>query len=251
MTPTSEASASWDQPDVQVYRRPKAHLVVGVVGLVFFSFLTGAGIALPLLNPDGSFARPVVWAIICGSVGVGFTALSAYLLLAYRRTRLYAAVTAIRHVGVFRSQTVSLTEVRRAVWRGWPVGGGSVVLHAAGRRLSVHFGNYADPWQLAAFFREGLPPAVQQRYERFEAANVPDSRAFRRRQDREERWLISLLPAACLGLVALVLWDPWDGWVRSCIGPPLGLLLVQGVRALCSRWRAGHAAAEAPQGSPR
>src|SRR5262249_16233914 len=119
--------------------------------------------------------------------------------------------------------------VGRPVWEGW-LGGGGVVVYGNGGRRSVWFANYADLLDLAAFFRSALPAEVQERYERFEAACVPTSAAFRRSHDRQDRCFIALLPVTALALLVLALWDPWDlcPWRAA----PLAFTLLMGVRAL-------------------
>ena len=207
MTPTGETYANWSTPNVRVYRQPKSALLIAIVCLVFFPLMTAAGVALPPMNPDGSFARPVLAAIVFGCFWGGWSVSSVYLPIAYLRVRLYTSDVVVRQVGVVRSRTVALAAITRAVWRGWPARG-SLVLYTTDSRLVVRFGNYTDPGELAALFRAALPPQVQDRYERFESTSVPASQAFRLRRDREKRRSDALLPIVGLGLVALAFWDP-------------------------------------------
>jgi hypothetical protein len=223
---------------------PKLCLPLSLFGLVLFSVGTGVAIALPWLVPDGPVSpvlsiSPGLFATISACFLGSFALLALYLLLACLRTRLTTADGVIHHVGVFRSRTLLLAEITRTVWQGWSKGGG-LVLYTTDDRLVVHFGNYTNGWELAAFFRTALPAEVQERYERFEAAWVPGSEAFRHRQDREQLFFIGLLPVIALGLAVLVFWDPYG--LRPWCGAPMGFTMVMGVRALYARWRQGKAA---------
>jgi hypothetical protein len=216
-----------------MYRYPKMCLPVAIVGLVLSVVMIGVGVALQLLDPDGSLSKTIL-AIVCVGVFGGFSLLSFYLLLAYRRDRFITSDKAIRHDGVLRSTTLPLAHIYRAVWRSWPRGG-SVVLYTSWTRLAVHLGNYEGAGELAAFFRENLPARAQERYERFESYFVPDSETFHRRQDREQRLFIALMAVVVVGLLALAYWDPYE--IRPWCAAPAALFIVMGARALHERWR--------------
>jgi hypothetical protein len=216
------------------YRRLCWH--VGLVGLVLFGLMTGAGIALSLSNADGSFRHPVLFAIVSGCVFGSCWMLSLYLLIAYRRARLGVSKATIRHDGVFRSKTMPFAEVTRAVWRGWPRGG-SLVLYSSCDRLVVHFGNYANAVELAERLRATLPAEVQERYQRFESACVAASAAFNRRRYREQWFFIGSLPVLGVAVAVLVLWDPHG--IRQWCAAPIAFMIVMGLQALFPRWRAG------------
>jgi hypothetical protein len=175
--------------------------------LVFFPLATAGCIVVPLVNPDGSFARPILFAIISGLFFGGWTLLSVYMLVACCRERLYASGEAVRSVGVFRSKTILFAEVSRAVWRCWPRGG-SVVLHTAEGRLAIGFANYEGGKELAAFIRAALQTELQTNYECYESTNVPASRVFQDRQRRDRRAAAVMQPVLGVALLALAFWDP-------------------------------------------
>jgi hypothetical protein len=202
-----EPEQTQPEPEVWVYKLPKSYLVLGLFGLIFFTLATVGGVALPLVNPDGSFTRPVEFAIVAGLVFGGFTLLSIYMLVAYRRERLYVSSAGIRAVGVFRSRAALFAEVARAVWRSWPRGG-SIVLHTAEGRLAIDFANYEGGKELAPFLRATLPTDVQSNYERYESTNVRASVAFQQLRERNNRTAAWMLPVCGLALIALAVWDP-------------------------------------------
>jgi hypothetical protein len=233
MIATMKKPPSPSLPSERMYRYPKVCLPVGLLGLAFSAVMIGMGVALLLLNADGSLPQTIL-AIVCVGVFGGFALLSLYLLLAYRGDRFITSDVAIRHDGVLRSTTLPLAHITRAVWRSWPRGG-SVVLYTTCDRLAVHLGNYESAGELAAFFRENLPAEVQERYERFESYFVPDSKTFHRRQDREQRFFIGSMAVMGAGLVVLAFWDPYGA--RPWFAVPASITIVMGVRALLERWR--------------
>jgi hypothetical protein len=182
-------------------------LVLSLFCLVFFPLVTIGGVAVTLANPDGSFARPVPFAIVWGIFFGGWSILSLYMLLACLRERLYRSSEAICSVGLFRSRTVLFADVTRAVWRCWP-GGGSIVLHTEEVRLAVGFANYAGGKELADFLRKSLPDGVQVNYERYESTNAPGSAAFQRVRERNRRTAVWAGPIIGLAFIALAAWDP-------------------------------------------
>jgi hypothetical protein len=222
---------------------PEVCFPVGVAGLVLFSSLSGLAIALPWLEPGGSVARSALFAAACAGVSGAGAAGSLYLALAARRSRLCASGEAVRYVGVSRSEKVPLAEVTRAVWSGEPAGG-RLALHTKRGRLTVTFGNYAGAGGLASFFLAALPAEVQERYERFESTCAPASEAFRRRQGREDRRFIALLPLLVLALAALTVRDPYG--LRQWCAAPMAFMILMGIRALYSRWRGGRSGRPEP-----
>jgi hypothetical protein len=207
MNVTTEQEQISPVPDVKVYKPPKSYLVLSIFCLTFFPLIGVGGIALSLLNPDGSFARPVLFAIFDGLFFGGWTLLSLYMLVACRRCRLYASSDAIRTVGVFRSMTALFADVTRAVWRSWPRGG-SIVLHTAESRIVIGFANYEGGKELAGFLHANLPAELQANYERFESTNVPSSVAFQEGRSRQKRSAGVVMPILGVALIALAVWDP-------------------------------------------
>src|SRR5262249_33928900 len=207
MNLTPESDQIPPAPDVRLYKLPKSYLIISLLGVVLFAAATIGGIALPLANPDGSFARPVLAAIISGLFFCCLMLLCIYLLVACLYERLYVSSAAVRIAGVFRTKTVIFAEVTRAVWRFWPRGG-SIVLHTDEGRLVIGFANYEGRRELAAFIRATLPADVQTDYDRYESTNVPGSEAFQRLRERNQRTAIWMQPVCGLGLIALAIWDP-------------------------------------------
>jgi hypothetical protein len=211
------------------------------MAVAFFSLLACGGVVLVLLNPDGSFTRPFLAAAMVGGAFGFFAILGVLLLVSHHRVRLYTSNAAIRYTGLLGTRTLPLDEIIRAVWRNYQRGG-SLTLHTPETGFTICFGQFEDARELVQFCRATLPQEVQERYEKFEAANVPDSIAFRHRQNREQSRLIAALPVAVLAFGALLLWDPRAG-VGRAFGGPLVLLIFLGVSALYWRLRAGRTAA--------
>jgi hypothetical protein len=149
---------------VRVFVPPRYYLLLAVVSLVFFLAAAVGSIWLALANPDGSFARPVLAAIVFGCGWGGLTLLSLVLLAAYFRMSVFTAEGVVRVNGVFRRRTVVLAEVTRARWRRWPVGG-SLVLRGPAGRVALDFASYDGGQELVRVFRDNLPAEVQEGFE--------------------------------------------------------------------------------------
>ena len=202
------ARASNSEPlEVKLYSAPKRHLYLAASCLFLFLSMTVAGITLPLINPNGSFARPNLTAVFFGCFWGGWTILSIYAIIAYRKERVYTSGLAVHMDSVFHTNTLPLDEIAKVVWRGWPAGG-SLVLYSSSRRVAIHFKNYENGIELAAFFRASLPDSIQTGYERFESTCVRTSRAFTNRQVREMRNSRLILPVCGALLICLSVWSP-------------------------------------------
>jgi hypothetical protein len=181
--------------------------VLSLVCLALFPLIGVGGIALALVNPDGSFARPVLFAIFDGLLFGGWTLLSTYMLVACRWERLYVSSDAVRIVGVFRSKTALFLDITRAVWRSWPRGG-SIVLHTEEGSVAIGFASYEGGKELAVFLRGTLPANVQGNFERYESTNLPESLAFQHLRERNNRTASWILPVCGMALIAIAAWDP-------------------------------------------
>ena len=195
-------------PDVRVFQPTRSYRFIGVIGLAFFGAMMVLGIWAPLANPDGSFAKPVPTSIIFGCFWGALTALAAFLLITYSRTRIFTSDHLVRVQGVFRNRTIVFSEVRRAKWRGRPQGG-SLVLYGPVGRVVIEFAKFANGHELVAFFRNALPMELQERFEKFEMTSAPQSHAFIHRSDREQRIGLVVAPILLFALVGLAIWNPF------------------------------------------
>jgi hypothetical protein len=124
----------------------------------------GLGIVLvwtSLANSDGSDARPVSSAVLCGVVFGTLAVLMVLAALASRRTRLTTTPTSVLLTGLGRPQVALLPEVTRAVWRGRPTGG-SVLLHSPTGRMFLAFPTFKNGGELRAWLQNALPAGVQE-----------------------------------------------------------------------------------------
>jgi hypothetical protein len=205
--PIPEEPEPADWREGREYRLPRSYLWLGLLATPFFFGMGAFSTIAALLNVDGSFRYPLPTALIFGSFWSIWTLLGVYITLAYFRERLYVSDEAVRVVGCFRTRTVQLSRVGRAVWRAFPANG-SLVLYGDGTRLVVDFGHFpAARGLLIAFFRRSLPEPIQEGWQRFESYFVPGP-AFLQRRQREGR-IANLVSVGCgVGLIALSLWDP-------------------------------------------
>jgi len=225
------------QPDVRVFSPTRKLLYIALGCLIFFSAMTVSGIYLPLANPDGSFRDPVAWAIIDGCFWGTMTIGAVFLLLAYRRMRVFTSTGLVQVIGVFRIRTIVLSEVTRAVWGRWPAGG-TISLRGPAGRVAIEFAMYNDGKVLAQFFREGLPSAVQERIDRFEAATNPTKNVSPRQRDRNRRIIIFIYLVMGVTTLAACVWIPFEPerarWGHGIIS---GILTLFCLWNLIFRWR--------------
>ncbi len=151
------------------YRVHKIYLVLGTVGVVFFGTAGLVSTLAAATNFDGSFGRPVTAAIIFGSGWSCITLPSVWLILEYRRSRLFISANAVCKVGVFRTQTLLWSEITAAQWRT-NLQGGKLVLRARAGKISIEFAAYRwdEDFKPIAFFRSRLSENVQAGWDKFE-----------------------------------------------------------------------------------
>jgi hypothetical protein len=137
------------------YFRIGASLLPVFLGMLLFS-VVGMYFDAP---PDRRWLAVVLVAVIWGCM----VALSAYLILAYRKEATILNDSAVRFVRILTDQTILLTDVRRARWycygRPW-----RLKLVAQNCKRTIWFDNfYPDQTaQIVRYFRERLDPSVQE-----------------------------------------------------------------------------------------
>ncbi len=152
------------------YSLRRHFLIVGLGGTAFFSAMGVASTVAALLNIDGSFDRPVLYATLFASFWFAFVLLGLYLLLAYRFERLYLSESGVETRGVFRKQRVRFDELLSARWRIRPRHG-SLVLRSRTGKVTVSFGNYETPdrEELVSSLRRACNDVLQTGWDDFES----------------------------------------------------------------------------------
>ena len=151
------------------YRVHKIYLVLGTVGVVFFGTAGLVSTLAAATNFDGSFGRPVTAAIVFGGGWFCVTLPGVWLILEYRRSRLFISADIVTKVGVFRAQTLLWSEITVAQWRA-NLQGGKLVLHGRAGKISIEFAAYrwGEDFKPIAFFRSRLSEQVQVGWDEFE-----------------------------------------------------------------------------------
>ena len=191
----------WDH----TYRLRPYFRNVGIAGTVFFSCAWVASVLAAYFNVDDSFARPVLAIVIFSAVWGGFTLLSVWLILIYVKYRLLLNETAIRHVGVFTSRSISLDAVEGLKWRLFPQGGSCVLTSIEGK-IKIEFANFtqAERTDLIAYLRGRASEDRQVNWDKFQDQFVMHSPARARQQRFAKRVLILALFG--FAIVFAVLW---------------------------------------------
>jgi hypothetical protein len=165
-----------------VYRPRRDDLVVGIVCAIFFSTMAIVSVVAAYWNIDGSFARPLLAAIIFGIFWSIFLLLSVWVLLAYFRERLVVDRTTITQHGIFRCKRLCIDDATEIKWRRIPEGG-SIVIRTAKRKIKIYFDNFATNQQheLISILHGTFAPDIQQGWSLFAKAQMPsDPRRPRR-----------------------------------------------------------------------
>lgn len=125
----------------RIFRLRLYYLVSGIVCGVFLAIIGIGSVLVALWNIDGSFSRPREAALLFGVVYSGFTLLAAFMVAAYFRERLEFSPTTIVQRGIFRTRTLSLSEIVQIKWHIWP-GQGSFVVRTASQKVTIYLDNF-------------------------------------------------------------------------------------------------------------
>ena len=164
------------------YRPRRYYLILGVVGVVFFSAAAIGSACVALWNIDGSFAQPVLAAIVFFSCWSVFILLSVWILLAYFRERLFLDKVKIAQKGIFRARVIRLEDVKTLKWRRVPQGG-SIVIQTLTDRLKIYFDNFRvqQRHEVISFLHGSFAPELQEGWPQFQECYL------QRRQIRRSR----------------------------------------------------------------
>jgi len=234
--PTTELLIDGDiELSTKEYRPKDSQWWVGVAGTSFFVLALVGSVALALLNPDGSFSMPMVFAIVFGLFWGAWTVLGVWIVADYYLSRLVVSREGVVQVGVFRSAAIEFDDVREARWRLVPVGG-SLKLRDDRTRMTIEFARHAaaDRAELSQRLRVLIPLERQIGWEEFGDGTA------KRRVNPRRALVSSLLMAgffAASGVLQLVL-GPRE-WIQGPEMFKLGLANALGVAlAGHSAWRA-------------
>lgn len=189
----------------KTYRHQRNLLSQAIMCLVFFSLVDVASVTVALLNPDGSFDRPVVSAIVFGTFWTAWVLLSLYLLVAYFRERWTLSDDGVSVQGVVWFRSLPVADVTSVRWAGYPAGG-SVVLQGAGQKLVLWLSNSPkdEQTEIVEFVRSRFPLEIQTGWEDYVAA-----RDRVRKPAVKSRWVAvfcALLLAGCGGAFLYCWW---------------------------------------------
>jgi hypothetical protein len=221
-------AATASSPLGQEYRLERKGFWIGVWCAAFFALVGVASVWMALTNSDGSFARPIPFAIVSGTFFGLLTLLGLHLLRAYHVERLLLWEDRVKVIGSFRTREVKFAEVERAEWRlHWSVGG-SLALHTGAVRVVIHFSNYGYAGaRIRDYLHVAIPLERQECWDMYSMANMPPTPEMHERVQRQARWVIDQL--ALVGVVLLWLGitdvynDPAMRWVSIVCGVVTGM----------------------------
>jgi len=156
------------------YHPRRSYLIVGIVGAIFFSTMAIVSVVAAYWNIDGSFARPLLAAIIFGIFWSAMLLLSVWVLLAYFREHLVVDRTTITQHGILRCKSLRIADATEIKWRRIPKGG-SIIIRTANRKIKIYFDNFATNQrdELISFLYGTFAPDIQQGWSPFAEAQMP------------------------------------------------------------------------------
>ena len=195
--------------EVKTYRLSNADWVTGV-SLAALAFVIGvAGVLVALLNPDGSFYRPIAAALLWCILWSGFGWYGVWLVAAYRRERVYLSDDFIRvDTCCCGSRTVYLNQVTCLVWKRADL---RVVIHAPDGEVQISLERFdvREKIELFEFFRTHFDNRPQKGWERVEPYyrlwTQPAEPFDVRLRRRVQRWVCWMPPVSAILLVAAAL----------------------------------------------
>ena len=154
--------------DEMVFRPTRDWLELGLTSAVLFALVGIVSAICAFLNVDGSFAYPVLAAVVFGSFFSFPALLGCWMVATYYRHRLVVSREFVRLNGCRGARQVQLADVTRATWNA-TTNGGTLQLHDADGKLKIRFGNYtySERSALIEHFRVALAHIRQEDWDRF------------------------------------------------------------------------------------
>lgn len=224
---------------------------VGLATLPFFGAMLAASLFAWATDVDERTDR--VMGVAC-AIWLAFIALSAWLIVAVRRTSILLGEEGAKFLGVVSERVVRPGEITRAEWRASPR---ALKIRLAKGSLTIRFGEFPTGRrrELVRYFRDRVEPGRQsgwdESWERY-ASPEDEARLLRNHEDDYRRTLRVLWLGPALGLVIGVglaafggLPSAWTGSLPvdwAIRGLLVSLVLAIGIRGI--RW------IEEPEPSP-
>ncbi|HUQ68150.1 MAG TPA: hypothetical protein VM165_01430 [Planctomycetaceae bacterium] len=158
-----------DEGFPKVYRLRRYYFWVGVVGTIFFGLMDAGSVYAAAFNIDGSFPRPVTFAIVFGIVWTAFFLLGIWLILSAVRERLDWFPDRVHQQRVLGGTTIPFTDIDCAAWWTWPRGACLVLTASGQRKIKVDFENFTSRGrvELIEAFHTTIAPELQRDWDAF------------------------------------------------------------------------------------
>ncbi len=197
-----------DSPE-SVYRVADFYRYAAAASATLFAILMVVAVSFALANPDGSFGRPVLAAVVSGAVLGAFFVGS---LVSWRWacvSTLIAGADHVSYTGIFVHKKLEYDQVIRLKWRAY--GSGEIIIDDRCVRLSLDLNTYAarDRPAIVEQLRTGIPEEVQQGWDQFQGvyeALVED-------QDTKSETLERAMSIGTTFLVAILM-----GYISGILG---------------------------------
>jgi len=150
------------------YRLSRHCLIIGLIGVVFFSGIGAFSVYAAFWNIDGSFPHPKIHAFVYLVFWSCWNALAILLIIAYFRTWLCVTADKVMQQGVVFYRELYVADVSAVTWKGIPQAG-KIILRSKDTRIKVDLGNFTtrDRTELIQSARDQFDTGVQIGWSRF------------------------------------------------------------------------------------
>lgn len=151
-----------------IFRIRKSEQYGAIAGLVLFLGMMLAPVVVVNEAPPDRKSYALMLLLSLEVVFGAWAAVAAWAVVACRRELLSIGAGRITYRGVLRTTVIDFAEAVDVHWRWWPAGG-SIVVRALGRKITIRLDKYtpAERRALVRLVRGATPRAVQRAWEPF------------------------------------------------------------------------------------
>lgn len=152
----------------RTYRLRRRYFRIGIISTSVFTVMWGSTIAFLLNAPEAELKARAAAFVLPTAIFGFLISVGLSLCVTSIRYRLQVSEKSIRHVGVFRTMTIHLDDVREVRWRLFPQFG-SCVITSHDHRVVVEFANFLadERTELVNYFRENVGVEYQTDWDLF------------------------------------------------------------------------------------
>ena len=167
-SPGSFDTAIMHEEHLRTFRMCSDYRNIGIVCTLLFAIIWIATVCAGVMAPEDELKRRIAAFVMPLIVFGFFICLGLWLCVAYFRYRLLLDSRMIRHVGIFATTEIRLSDIRSVRWRLFPQFG-SCVITSYDSRIVVEFANFSvdERTELVHYLRENSAVDLQADWDSF------------------------------------------------------------------------------------